>query len=132
MSKIIPALQSRCTRFRFPPLAQHHCVARLSYIARKEQILIDDDAILAIIELAKGDMRKCVNLLQSTALVNMGQDDDEKENNGVIEDGIGKAENITSAVVYSCTGNPAPEEMKECQIWLMNDRFTEAYKSKHH
>ena len=34
--KIIPALQSRCTRFRFPPLAPEHMRARLEHVVKEE------------------------------------------------------------------------------------------------
>ena len=34
--KIIPALQSRCTRFRFPPLAPEHVRLRLEHVAQAE------------------------------------------------------------------------------------------------
>ena len=37
VSKIIPALQSRCTRFRFPPLAEEHVRARLQHVVDAEQ-----------------------------------------------------------------------------------------------
>ena len=37
VSKIIPALQSRCTRFRFPPLGEAHVRDRLQHIIDSEQ-----------------------------------------------------------------------------------------------
>jgi replication factor C subunit 3/5 len=36
VSKIIPALQSRCTRFRFPPLPESNVRERLSFVAQQE------------------------------------------------------------------------------------------------
>lgn len=36
LSKIIPALQSRCTRFRFGPLTSEQMVSRLEYIIQQE------------------------------------------------------------------------------------------------
>jgi replication factor C subunit 3/5 len=36
VNKIIPALQSRCTRFRFSPLGSHHIRPRLKEIATAE------------------------------------------------------------------------------------------------
>lgn len=35
-SKIIPALQSRCTRFRFPPLPESNVRERVSFVAQHE------------------------------------------------------------------------------------------------
>lgn len=37
VSKIIPALQSRCTRFRFPPLEERHVRERLRIVIDHEQ-----------------------------------------------------------------------------------------------
>ena len=37
VSKIIPALQSRCTRFRFPPLAQEYVRDRLQHVVDSEE-----------------------------------------------------------------------------------------------
>ncbi|VVC91244.1 unnamed protein product [Leptidea sinapis] len=54
LGKIIPALQSRCTRFRFAPLQQNQ--------------IISDDGIKALLTLSGGDMRKVLNTLQSTWL----------------------------------------------------------------
>lgn len=37
VSKIIPALQSRCTRFRFPPLDESHVRDRLEHVVQQEK-----------------------------------------------------------------------------------------------
>lgn len=37
VSKIIPALQSRCTRFRFPPLGEDHVRDRLQHVIDSER-----------------------------------------------------------------------------------------------
>ena len=37
LSKIIPALQSRCTRFRFGPLGAEQIGTRLDYVIQKER-----------------------------------------------------------------------------------------------
>lgn len=40
LNKIIPALQSRCTRFRFGPLVAEKILPRLDYVIEKEQYVI--------------------------------------------------------------------------------------------
>lgn len=40
LGKIIPALQSRCTRFRFAPLQQTQIVPRLQDIAKAEGLVL--------------------------------------------------------------------------------------------
>ena len=37
LSKIIPAIQSRCTRFRFGPLSHEQIVPRLNHIIEEEK-----------------------------------------------------------------------------------------------
>lgn len=37
LSKIIPALQSRCTRFRFGPLSPDQMIPRLEYVVQQER-----------------------------------------------------------------------------------------------
>lgn len=66
LSKIIPALQSRCTRFRFAPVLPAQIMPRLKHIIEAEQLKVDEDGLKAIIQLSKGDMRKVLNILQST------------------------------------------------------------------
>eukprot|EP01028_Stygiella_incarcerata_P009459 TRINITY_DN4493_c0_g1_i1.p1 TRINITY_DN4493_c0_g1~~TRINITY_DN4493_c0_g1_i1.p1 ORF type:complete len:387 (+),score=97.68 TRINITY_DN4493_c0_g1_i1:100-1161(+) len=70
VNKIIPAIQSRCARFRFGPLEDSDLVIqRLKEIAEAEEMKIDMDALQAVYDLSEGDMRKCVNILQSLCLV---------------------------------------------------------------
>lgn len=37
LSKIIPALQSRCTRFRFAPLSEEQIIPRLDFVIDQER-----------------------------------------------------------------------------------------------
>lgn len=42
VSKIIPALQSRCTRFRFGPLDDQSVIEKLSEVAQSEGLALED------------------------------------------------------------------------------------------
>jgi replication factor C subunit 3/5 len=80
VNKIIPALQSRCMRFRFAPLKKAQVVEKIGIttllviavliivaeVAKKEDVRCDADGLDAIFRLSNGDMRKCLNILQST------------------------------------------------------------------
>lgn len=66
VSKIIPALQSRCTKFRFAPLKAEQIRPRLSFICEQEKIEVTERGVDAIMQLGSGDMRKCLNILQAT------------------------------------------------------------------
>lgn len=65
VGQIIPALQSRCTRFRFAPLPREALHCRINHVAASEGITLDAGAADAIIALANGDMRRILNIMQS-------------------------------------------------------------------
>merc|ERR1712166_510401 len=66
VSKIIPALQSRCTRFRFSPLSEQQVRGRVEDILEKENATVTEDGLQAVMRLGKGDMRRILNVLQAT------------------------------------------------------------------
>jgi replication factor C subunit 3/5 len=66
ISKIIPALISRCVSFRFTPIIKSDAIKKIKEVCKKENCNITKEGIEAIIKLSKGDMRKIYNLLQST------------------------------------------------------------------
>lgn len=109
VNNIIPALQSRCMRFRFPPLKRNEVELRLAEIATKENLNFDSAGLSAIVKLSNGDMRKCLNMLQSTAM------------------SFGSG-GITEENVYTCTGNPTPSDIKQIICLLVNYDTMEAYK----
>ncbi|XP_072921568.1 replication factor C subunit 5 [Hemitrygon akajei] len=108
LSKIIPALQSRCTRFRFGPLTAEQMIPRLEYVVREEKVDINPDGMKAILTLSNGDMRRSLNILQST---NMAYD------------------NVTEETVYTCTGHPLKSDIANILDWMLNKDFTTAYKN---
>lgn len=85
--KIIPALQSRCTKFRFGPLSSEQIGRRLREISCKEEVKLTELGVKAIIDLSRGDMRRCLNILQSTHLA---------------------YQEVTEESVYKCLGQPLP------------------------
>lgn len=71
---------------------------------------VTEDGKRALMTLSGGDMRRVINVLQSTwlafGLVN--------ENN-----------------VYTCVGHPLPIDIRNIANWLLNDSYQVAYSSKH-
>jgi len=106
LSKIIPALQSRCTRFRFSPLPKVAVEGRLREILTAENLVYDEPGLNALIKLGRGDMRKSLNIVQSVAM-SFSQVDEES--------------------VYACTGQPRPNEINKVADWLFNKPLVEAY-----
>jgi replication factor C small subunit len=66
-SKIIDPIQSRCAIFRFAPIKGHQIVKRLDQIAETENVKYAPGSLESIVYFAEGDMRRAVNILQSTA-----------------------------------------------------------------
>ena len=65
INKIIPAIQSRCARFRFPPLTIKDISIQLNNICEKEGLIIKNNAIEALFKNSfKGDMRSILNIVQ--------------------------------------------------------------------
>ena len=71
-SKIIPALQSRCMKFRFAPFSSVALRKHVEAVAKAEGLSISDEATSTIVEAACGDVRRGINILQSCALSTPG------------------------------------------------------------
>jgi replication factor C subunit 3/5 len=65
INKIIPAIQSRCMKFRFSLLTDDEMRNKIEYVVKQEKLKISDKAITTIISLSGGDMRKSINILQT-------------------------------------------------------------------
>ncbi|KAJ2949162.1 hypothetical protein O0L34_g6103 [Tuta absoluta] len=109
LGKIIPALQSRCTRFRFAPLNHQLIVPRLQQIAAAEGVKMSEDGLKALLTLSGGDMRKVLNTLQSTWLA---------------------YRDVTEDNVYTCVGHPLRSDINSIVNWLMNENdFAACFKN---
>ncbi|KAK4686073.1 replication factor C subunit 2/4, partial [Tremellales sp. Uapishka_1] len=65
VTRIIEPLASRCSKFRFRPLAQGSSLARVQMIAGAEGVQMDDGVLPLILELAGGDLRKAITYMQT-------------------------------------------------------------------
>merc|ERR1711970_1332451 len=108
LSKIIPALQSRATRFRFGPLGAEQILPRLEHVCQAEKVSITEDGKEALMRLSQGDMRKVINILQSC---NMAFGHVNEDN------------------VYSCTGHPLRSDITNIVNWSLNEDFSTAFKN---
>jgi replication factor C subunit 3/5 len=63
--KISPALLSRCTRFRFSPLKEPDIRVLVDRVVEEEGVRIEPKAVDSLVRLAKGDMRRALNVLQA-------------------------------------------------------------------
>lgn len=64
--KIPDTILSRCLRFDFKRISEQSMSERLKYIAEKEKINIDNDALIEIVRFSQGGMRDAINLLEQS------------------------------------------------------------------
>ena len=106
VAKIIPALQSRCTRFRFGPLTNESVTAKLAEVTASEGLTLDEKASKAIVRLSGGDMRKVLNILESCSLA---------------------YKTIPESKIYEVTGRPSPEVIEQIYSALTMEKYQEAF-----
>lgn len=104
-SKIIEPIQSRCALFRFKPLSEEQMKERLMYIAKNENIQLDEKALDAIIYVSEGDMRRAINLLQSSAAL---------------------SKKIDEKLIYQVASRARPEEIRKMMQLALEGKFLEA------
>jgi replication factor C subunit 3/5 len=108
--KLLPAIQSRCYQLRFAPLQDKDVIERIKFVEAKENLPLADDGRVALIHLAKGDMRKILNMFQSCERY--------RSNNGKL---------ISGDMVYRCTGMPSPRVITEILDVLLSGPMAVAY-----
>ena len=102
---IIDPIQSRCSVFRFSPLAEVELKNYIKEIAIKENLRIVEEGLDAIYQASKGDVRKAINMLQAAAA-----------NQTLIED----------VTIYNLLGNVSPEKIKEMLSVALEGKFLES------
>lgn len=110
-NKINEALRSRCICFKFRPLKKENIIQKIEHIIEEENLDLDKNAINTLINRSKGDMRKVLNILQSTSML------DKK---------------IRSDTINNCIGYPLKSQMKYILEELLhnNDREKASYNVK--
>ncbi|MHA1406613.1 MAG: replication factor C small subunit [Candidatus Heimdallarchaeaceae archaeon] len=105
-SKIIEPIQSRCAIFRFKPLDKKSMKTFLVKICKNEHLVYDDEGIETVLYVSEGDLRKAINILQSTAA---------------------SGKSIEKITVLQTIGHADPERIKEMLNLALNGEF---YKSR--
>lgn len=108
IQNISPALQSRCTVFRFSPINEIYVKQKIQEIAVIEKIQLEPSGITTIIERSNGDMRKAINLLQSTSMASQGKKINEK-------------------IINNYIGYPRKEQIEIIMNSIINDDFKTCY-----
>ncbi|KNH06473.1 replication factor C subunit 3 [Perkinsela sp. CCAP 1560/4] len=106
VNKLLPALQSRCTKYRFGPLESSEMIPRLESILVAEKVPYEMSGIEAAARISNGDMRRCINILQGATM---------------------SFSTINEEVVYRCTGAPAPQFLREVLRILVDVNFVQSH-----
>jgi replication factor C small subunit len=103
--RIIEPIQSRCALFRFTPLKSQDVADYLNHIAEKEKVQVEANGIVALVEIAEGDLRKAVNTLQAAT-------------------SLGKS--VSEESVYRVVGRAKPKDVREILNLAVNGEFMKA------
>lgn len=106
LRKITPALQSRCVPFRFSPIKKSLMIGRLRYIVKSQKIKILDSGLNTTITRSSGDMRKAINILQSSSMIYSV---------------------IDSNKINNCFGYPQDKDIKKIIKSLLTDDINKCY-----
>jgi replication factor C subunit 2/4 len=104
-SKIIEAIQSRCTVLRFGKLSSDDIKERIQFVLKNENAKYDEKGLQAIIDTCNGDMRYALNNSQS-CIVGFGEINEEN--------------------VYKIVELPRPKEIEKIYNFCLNKMFVDA------
>lgn len=104
-SKIIEPIQSRTAVFRFKSLTEDGVKKFIKRIVEGEKLKISDSAIIAVINLSEGDLRKVANILQAAASL---------------------GEKITDEIVYDVASQAKPDDVKKMLESVLKGKFSDA------
>jgi len=65
INQIIEPINSRCVKIRFKPITKINIMNKLKYISNKEKIDIDKNGLDSLANIANGDLRKSILILQN-------------------------------------------------------------------
>lgn len=102
---IIDPIQSRCSVFRFGPLAESDMKSYIKNIATNEKIDIIEEGLDALFQASQGDLRKATNLLQAAAATG-----------SIIDD----------VTVYEVLGKVSPERIRTMIKLALEGEFIES------
>lgn len=102
-NKIIPPIQSRCVVFRFSSLSNDDIKERIKKIAKREGLDLSPDGSNALIDVARGDLRRAINYLQSCGTI---------------------SEHIDQELVFRVAGEVPPEKVQKILKTAINGQLT--------
>ena len=103
--RIIEPIQSRCALFRFSPLPEEKVVESLHKISKAENLKTTEAGLKNIVEVAEGDLRKAINILQAASSMSKG---------------------ISEETVYQVVGRAKPSDVHDMLNLALKGDFPKA------
>jgi len=101
--KIPVTVVSRCQKFQFTRVSNEEIISRLRFVADKENIVVEDEALYEIARLSDGGMRDAINMLDQLSSFS---------NN-----------NIELGDVYKLSGTYSYDELYDLILYIFNKDF---------
>lgn len=133
VSKLIPAVRSRCVTLRFCPLPEASLRLRVRLVCEAEKLPLDDAAETALVRLGRGDMRATLNHLQACALA---ADVRGSRFGGGDNNHHARVVCVKEDDVYDCFGHPTPAQVSDVLCALtdpclnLRDTFVQVLRMK--
>jgi replication factor C small subunit len=106
-SKIIEPIQSRCAVFRFSAVRKEDMIKHLLTIAEKENLKVLENTIETIVEFSEGDLRRAINILQTSV-------------------GYEKGMTLNEKAILQVVGKAHPKQIQIMINRALNGQFIEA------
>ena len=87
---------------------QHTVVTHYNVQCFFSSVKVSPDGMESLVTLSQGDMRRALNILQSTSMAH---------------------DEVNEQTVYLCTGQPLPNDITQIVEWMLNQGFSTAYNS---
>ncbi len=104
--KVLPTILSRCQRYDFSKVSSSDIQSRLAFICQQEGILVDEEALNLISDLADGGMRDALSILDQCIAY--------------------EQEHLTIQAVREIYGVVQPEELAKLSSYLVPDQVDQA------
>ena len=109
---ILPAIQSRCSRWNFPPLHDTDVARHVLEVAGKERMSLTIDVADEIAHLVSGDMRKAISVLQALKACRV----DEHSDFDIIQTLLTKPGKMTETRLREILGVCFRENRPRCEL----------------
>jgi len=107
INQIIEPINSRCVKIRFKPIDKNNMINKLKSISTNENININSEALECISEIANGDLRKGILMLQNIKY---------------IKNNINQEKKITKNDIYDISKYISQEDMNKYIVNIKSNR----------